>query len=345
LPEVFFEILGISYDLAQRWDYNCEMLFEKNHPSWLKAARIALLFFGVMCGATAVIMIKAGDEHPFLVASFRLLIAALVLSPFFVRDLQNFQGQYGLKQIGWTVAPAVALAVHFMSWVIGARATFVANASLLANLTPVAMPFFVWMFFKEKITRQEVFGTALTLLGVVLLTYANLQVSPQNFRGDLICFGSMLAFACYLALGRKNGGRLSLWLYMVPVYAIAGLLCLGTALFVVDPIKPYTLKNVLLIIGLGVIPTVFGHTILNYSLKFFRGQIVSVCNLTQPIFAGVFAFFIFHEKPAPNFYPAAVVIIVGIIIVLFSTHKPTPAPIPQEVLTEEFLTAEDTEGN
>lgn len=278
------------------------------------------MFFGVMCGATAVIMIKAGDEHPFLVASFRLLIAALVLSPFFIRDLKSYSGRYGLTQVGWTVAPAIALAIHFMSWVIGARETFVANASLLANLTPVAMPFFVWLFFREKVTRRELFGTALTLTGVVMLTYANLQVSPENFRGDLICFGSMLAFACYLALGRKNGGRLSLWLYMVPLYAIAGLICLLTALFVVDPIKPYTLKNVLLIVGLGVIPTVFGHTILNYSLKFFRGQIVSVCNLTQPIFAGIFGFIIFHEKPSANYYPAAITILIGVIIVLFSAH-------------------------
>lgn len=283
--------------------------------------RIALLLFGVMCGSTAVIMIKAGDEHPFLVASFRLLVAAIVLLPLYIRDRNNYQEEYGWKQISWTIAPAFALAIHFMSWVVGARMTFVANASLLANLTPVAMPFFVWLFFKEKINRQEVFGSTLTLVGVFILTAANLQMSPENFTGDLICLGSMLAFACYLALGRKNSHRLSLWLYMVPVYFIAGLLCLGTAVFFINPIKEYTLKNVMLIIGLGVIPTVFGHTILNYSLKFFRGQIVSVCNLTQPIFAGILGFFLFAEKPGANFYPAAALIIIGIIIVLFSTRQ------------------------
>jgi drug/metabolite transporter (DMT)-like permease len=297
-------------------------MLEKSNPSaWLKIGRVVLLFFGVMCGATAVIMIKAGDEQPFLVASFRLLIAALVLSPFFLRDLKNYDGEFGLTQIGWTVAPAVALAVHFMSWVVGARMTFVANASLLANLTPVAMPFFVWIFFKERVSRQEVFGSALTLLGVLVLTVSHLRLSPEYFKGNLICFGSMLAFACYLALGRRNGGRLSLWLYMVPVYAIAGLLCLGTAVFFINPIKAYTLKNVLLIIGLGIIPTVFGHTILNYSLKFFRGQIVSVCNLTQPIFAGVFGYLIFKEKPAANFYPAALVIFAGVLVVLLEKRK------------------------
>jgi drug/metabolite transporter (DMT)-like permease len=285
---------------------------------------ILLLFFGVMCGATAVLMIKAGDEHPFLVASYRLLVAALVLTPFYIRDRKAYQGEYDWKQVGWTVIPAITLAVHFMSWVVGARMTFVANASLLANLTPVAMPFFVWMLFNEKVKRREIIGSFITLCGVLLLTFTNLRISPETIRGDLICFGSMLAFAFYLALGRKNAHRLSVWLYMVPLYWIAGLICLGTSLFFVDPIKAYTLKNVLLIVGLGIIPTVFGHTILNYSMKFFRGQVVSVCNLGQPIFAGIFGFILFGEKPTSNLYLAAAIILTGILVVLFTPHPAVP---------------------
>lgn len=278
--------------------------------------RFLLLIFGVMCGATAVIMIKASDEHPFLVSSYRLIVAALVLSPFFIRDLKNFGGDYGWRQLLWTLLPAVALAVHFMSWVIGARMTQVANASLIANLTPVAMPFFVWIFFSEKINRYEVFGTVFTLAGLAVLSGSNFQINKTDFTGDLICFGSMLAFAMYLALGRKNGGRLTLWLYMVPLYFFAGVICFVSALFVINPIKIYTLPNVLYMLGLGVIPTVIGHTTLNYSLKFFRGQVVSVTNLAQPIFAGIMGFIFFGEKPRPILYLAAGLIITGILIVL-----------------------------
>jgi len=292
--------------------------------------RIVLMWIGVLLGATAVIMIKAGDEHPLLVASFRLLVAAIVLTPLFLRDFRNRTEGYGWTQISWTVAPAAALAVHFITWIIGARLTHVANASLLANLTPVAMPFFVWMIFKEKINRQEILGTVLTIGGVVLLTVTNLRVSPENVMGDLICLGSMLAFAFYLALGRKNGQRITLWLYMVPIYWIAGLMCLLIAVFFINPIKEYTLKNVLLILGLGLIPTVFSHSILNYSLKVFRGQVVSVTNLTQPIFAGILGYVIFLELPGPTFYPAAVIILVGILVVLLTVRKAPPIPVQPE---------------
>jgi drug/metabolite transporter (DMT)-like permease len=280
--------------------------------------RFALLLFGVLCGSTAVIMIKASTEHPLLVASYRLLIAALALSPFFFRDVACSNCRYGWKQLKLSLLPALFLAVHFMSWVVGARLTRVANASLIANLTPVVMPFFVWTFFRERVGRQEALGTLLTLAGMVVLTGSNLGGLGNQWKGDLICLGSMLAFAVYLALGRRNGGRISLWLYMVPLYAIAGLICLLCALFFINPIKPYELSNVLYLVGLGLIPTVFGHTILNFSLKYFSGQVVSVTNLSQPIFAGLLGVLIFQEVPPLIFYVAAALILSGAVIVLLA---------------------------
>jgi drug/metabolite transporter (DMT)-like permease len=291
-------------------------------PSHRVIPQFLLLLFGVICGSTAVIMIKASDEHPLLVAAYRLLVAAIVLLPFFLRDLalakedKPTSPPYSWQMLGWTLPPAIALAIHFMSWVIGARMTQVANASLIANMTPVVMPFFVWILFRERINRQEIIGTVFTLAGLLLLTGSNLSVSKTNFTGDVICFGSMIAFAAYLALGRKNGARISLWLYMVPLYAISGLICLITALFFVNPIKPYSQMNILLILGLGIVPTVLVHTIFNSSLKLFPGQVVSVTNLTQPVFATLLGFLIFAEKPRPIFYLAAAIIIGGVLIVL-----------------------------
>jgi len=282
--------------------------------------RIALLIFGVLCGSTAVIMIKASTEQPFLVASYRLLIAAVVLSPLFIRELKAYPGKYGWRELGISAVPGVVLAIHFMSWVVGARMTAVASASLVINLTPVAMPFFVFFFYRERINRREVLGSIFTLAGLAVLSWEALQVSQTNLLGDGVCFGSMLAFAAYLALGRRNGGRLSLWLYMVPLYAIAGIICLVCALFFVNPIKPYAPLDVWLFVGLGLIPTVLGHSILNYSLKFFRGQVVSVTNLGQVVFAGVMAFVIFGETPRPEYYAAAALIVVGVLIVLFSDY-------------------------
>lgn len=284
-----------------------------------------LLLLAVLACSTAVIMIKASTEHPLLVASYRLLLAAVILMPFFVRDVRRARAidpqAYTLRQVGWSLIPAVGLAVHFMTWVVGARMTQVSNASLLVNMAPLALPFFLYLFYRERVTRAEVIGTLCAFAGVILLTGANVRLDITRFLGDLICLGSMLAFVCYLALGRRNSARISLWLYMVPLYYMAGILCLLAALFFINPIKAYTLPNVLYIVGLAVIPTVIGHTLLNYSMKHFRGQVVGIANLGQVIFAGMMAAAFFNEIPSAIYYVAAALILAGIFIGILGNKR------------------------
>lgn len=280
-----------------------------------------LLFLGVFAGSTAVILIKASTEHPLLVASYRLLIAVVVLSPLFFRSLKQRREPYTWREFSWTILPGLVLALHFVSWVIGARLTRVSNASLVINLAPVAMPFFLWLFYREVVNRAEIAGTLLSIAGLAVLIGANFQLSTESLQGDLTTFGSMLAFAAYLALGRANRTRLGLWLYLVPLYAIAGVTCFIAALFFINPVKAYTLPNLLAILGLGIIPTVIGHTLLNYSMKHFRGQVVSVANLGQIIFGSIMGIIFFSEYPSEAFYIAAALIFAGVVVVVLSNNK------------------------
>jgi len=78
----------------------------------------------------------------------------------------------------------------------------------------------------------------------------------------------------------------------------------------------YNAKEILLIIGLGIVPTVVGHSILNYSMKHMRGQVVGVMTLLEFIFAGVMAFFFFSEIPSRAFYPAAALVLAGAVIIV-----------------------------
>jgi drug/metabolite transporter (DMT)-like permease len=229
---------------------------------------------------------------------------------------------YTWKQFLWSSVPGLALALHFTSWVVGARMTLVANASLLVNLTPVVLPFFLWLFYREVVTRWEVLGTIFAVSGAVILSGANFRSGEDSFVGKLICIGSMLALAAYTALGRRNMARFkSLWLYIVPLYTVAGLVSLAAGLTVINPIKTYTLDNILYIIGLAVIPTVIGHSLLNQSLKYFRGQVVGVTILGQVIIASTMAFFFFGEVPTQVFYLAAGFVVVGITIVVATSSN------------------------
>ena len=283
--------------------------------------RVLFLIFGVFCGSTAVIFIKASAEHPVLLSSYRLLVAGVALTPLFLCDFRKYQTDVVRQHLRSTFLPGIALALHFISWIIGARLTTAANASLIVNLVPVVIPFFLFSMIREKLTRGEFMGTVLALTGMFLLTVTDFNLSRTYFWGDVLCFVSMLFFTWYLALGRKNRGLLSIWLYVVPLYYIAGIFCFLVALGFVNPIKPYPLREIAFIFALGLIPTVMGHSILNYAMKTLRGQLVSVVNMGQFIFAGILAFFLLKEAPGVMFYAASLLIVVGAWLAINSTAR------------------------
>ncbi len=77
-------------------------------------------------------------------------------------------------------------------------------------------------------------------------------------------------------------------------------------------------------LGLACLPTIVGHSIINYGLRHLRGQIVTLCNVLQFVFATALAYVLFREQPAPLFYAASAIVVAGVALVIFSA--PTPLP-------------------
>lgn len=279
--------------------------------------RILLLVFGVWACSTAVLFIKASETHPILLAGLRQLVAAVALSPLFWRAYRRHR--YPPRRLLGSALPGIVLGIHFISWIFGARLATAANASLIVNLVPVTMPFFLYAMFREHPTRGEYVGTALAMTGVLILARTDLSLDPQYFKGDVVCFCSMLFFCFYLALGRRNRNVPSLWLYVVPLYAAGGLFCLLVSLVALRPF-PATLpgREIALVLGLGLVPTVIGHSILNVSMRRLPGQLVSIVNMGQFISAGFMAYFLFSEVPPPAFYLASVLLVGGGLLAIHS---------------------------
>lgn len=277
---------------------------------------VGLLLVGVMAAASAVILIRLSESGPVQLSATRLLLAAMVLLPLAVRD-------WWASPVGWselfyrTWPGAVFLALHFVAWAAGARMTLAANASLVVNLVPIAMPFMLIPFVSDRIGRREVVGTVVALLGVAVLCVPEARFDASTLGGDLMCLLAMLLATAYLIAGKLNRGPLPLMLYLVPLYAMAGALCWGGAVIVhwmglpgQGLVWPGG-REWLILVGLALIPTVIGHSALNSAMKHLRPQVVAVLNMGQFVFAGGLAFVLFRELPATRFYPAAGLVLLG----------------------------------
>lgn len=285
--------------------------------------RYANLIAGVFCCATAVIFIKLSTVDPVLLSAFRLIIAGVALIPFFLNALKRHPGIFMQRYFRRTLWPGVILGIHMILWIVGARLTPAVNSTLIITTVPIVMPFLLFFMAHEVVTRKEVAGTCVALSGVVLLGFYDYRLSAEHALGDAVCLASMVFYAAYLTYARRNRDFVSIWFYLVPVYLLGGLLCFGTGLigwiaggWVDSPFQSYPLREIMLISGLALVPTVLGHSFLNYALKHLRGQRVAIFNSSQFILAGLMAYVLLQEVPARGFYLCSILILSGAVIVI-----------------------------
>ncbi len=291
------------------------------------ALRVLLLLFGICACSTAATFIRAAQLHPLLIAAWRLLLGGLLLLPAFLVARRRHP-QPALRRLLATALPgAVLLALHFWSWNAGLQRAIIANAALIVNMTAPVMPVVVWLLLRERVTRGELVGTAIAFCGVLALAGHDLNLDPRYFVGDAICFGSMLLFAVYLVYARRSRDLPSIWLYVPPVYLIAGGLCLIAGWAVTGdplPARPAAWQPLL---GLAVIPTAIGHSVLNLSMQRLPSQLVAVVNLLQFLPAAILAWIVFKEHPHPVSFPLAVVLVLGGAAITIRTRaRPKPSP-------------------
>ncbi|MDQ8202997.1 DMT family transporter [Pelagicoccus sp. SDUM812003] len=278
--------------------------------------RILLLLSGVFFCSTSVIIIRSSELPPALVAAYRLLFASILLSPVFFLAWRKHRKTFAATQLKRCLIPAGLLAVHFISWAWGARLTYVANATLIINLTPMVMPFLAHFLIREQVTRREILGTLIALSGVIVLSYGAFRIDPSYLKGNIVCFASMTTFAAYLAYGRINKDFPSIWLYMVPIYAMAALLCFAFSAASLDSLSIVSWREVALMLGMAVLPTTLGHVALNRSLRYFAAQTLAVVNLHQFVFAGILGWIIFSDVPPGSFFLAAALCVSGAVVVV-----------------------------
>ncbi|HBU61427.1 MAG TPA: EamA family transporter, partial [Oceanicaulis sp.] len=144
---------------------------------------VAVLAASAVVLGFASILVKASDLGPQAIAFWRLSLGLPLLALALIHGLrkQHRAGRpFILRPPGWK---ALALAGVFFAgdlafWHAGIKITTAANATLLANLTPILVAIAAWFLFQERPTRGMVLAGALAILGAGCLAAGNVRVAP-----------------------------------------------------------------------------------------------------------------------------------------------------------------------
>jgi len=249
---------------------------------------------GIIAISTASILIKLCDAPVLIIATYRLMLASLMLSPFAYYK-KTWRG-WERNALGWLLLSGLLLSLHFAFWIASLKYTSVASSVVLVTTHPIFVGIGGWFFLRERIGLNLIFGIAFSVLGSGLISYGDMSLSKEALMGDGFALLGAIAASGYLLVGRKMRKDRDLISYIFPVYSTAGLLLFLFALIFQEPLFGYSSSTYLYLFLLAFIPQLMGHTTFNWALKYLPASMVAITILGEPIGSTILAYFFFWGK-------------------------------------------------
>ena len=280
---------------------------------------LILLPIGILAISTASIFIKLCEAPALIIATYRMMLASLMLMPFACYK-KPWRG-WERNEIGWFLLSGLFLSLHFALWIASLKYTSVASSVVLVTTHPIFVGIGSWLFLKERIRMNLVLGIALSVLGSGWISYGDMRLSKEALMGDGFALLGAIAASGYLLVGKKMRKDRDLFSYIFPVYSTAGLILILLSLIFQKSFLGYSPSTYLFLFLLALIPQLIGHTTFNWALKYLPASMVAVAILGEPLGSTLLAYFILGEGLTTWKVLGGISIFAGILIALKKTFK------------------------
>lgn len=291
--------------------------------SYTKEQRFALLFLvsGGICAGFAAIFTRLCAFPASVIASFRLLIAGLVLLPFCWADLPGLFRERGVKGFLVLIVPGILLGLHFQFWVLGIKRTYVASGTFIFAVNPLFFALFARLLARRRIRLLTFACLGMVAGGALWLLFTSQARLGQ--WGDVFCFVSMLLYVAYLLVSRQVSRGTRHLTYVHVIYLWGGILTLPFALLSGD-IRGLVLSDsgsLAALLALALLPTLVGHSAANFGVRHFSPLTVSFFTQLEPVFATLAAIPILAEVPALREIPAYLLFFSATVLYLWASRR------------------------
>jgi drug/metabolite transporter (DMT)-like permease len=277
---------------------------------------------GIVCIGFSAIFVKLAHVPGPVSAFYRVLIAAVVLVPWWLARGRRRLAPADLRLIalgGFFFAVDIAL------WNTSLLLTSAATATLLANNSPLWVGLASYLLFRERLSWRYWLGLAVALAGMMALVgfdaIRHLRLDP----GNLLAVGASFFYAAYLLTTHRVRAQVDLLTVMTfsTVVSIVALLLINLAMG--STFTGYGRSAWLALAGLGLVSQLGGWLAINYALGHLRAAPVSVCLLAQVVVTALAAMPLLGEFLKLNQVAGGVLVLAGIYLV---TQGPRQEPIP-----------------
>ena len=189
-----------------------------------------------------------------------------------------------------------------------------ADSSIIQKLSPFIIIILSYIFFKEEMTRFQVFAIIIAFIGITLIIKpsGNNIISMGALAALLGALCAGIAYTCVRYLGTHNiSGEFIIFFFS----SLSSLMLLP---YLILDYRSMTLYQLSMLLLAGISATI-GQYGVTFAYKFAAAKNISVFDYSQVLFSGIFGYMFFGEFPDfQSLIGYIIVISVGIVLVLRS---------------------------
>lgn len=253
-----------------------------------------LLFVGMIAISFSAIFIKWSEAPVSVIAMYRLALTNLMLLPFLLKAIGRLRG---LTFQEWHLLfwGGLTLGLHFLFWMESLRWTSVASSTALTAMEPIFVMIGSFLVFRQRTTTKAIVSMCIAIIGALMISMGDFGLSGSALKGDLYSVIGTVAVAVHMLIGQELRKRVDALTYSFFVFFFASALLAIYNVICKYPLIDYPPREWGIFLLLAIVPTLFGHYLFNWLLKYVKATMVSMCVLAEPVGASLLAWVFFGE--------------------------------------------------
>lgn len=286
-----------------------------------------VIVIAIVTTSSAAVLIRLALQEvmpPVLIAASRLFIASVALTPIALGRYWTNIARISPADLLLMAISGICLAIHFTAWVSSLQYTTVLVSVVIVSTGPIWVAILEVIFLRIRLSKLVVTGLLVALIGGALIgiPFENatsletlvFAADSGTVTGGLLALLGALSVSVYMLIGRKLRAKIPVVPYVWLVYSIATIFMLAVILATATPVLGFSMQGYAILLAMGLVPQLIGHSSLNYLLEHFPAALVSMFSQLEPIGSAVLAVLLFRELPPNQQILGSLIIVVGVVL-------------------------------
>ena len=194
---------------------------------------------------------------------------------------------------------------------------------MLVTTSPIFAAVFAWFALREGISRKMLLAIALCFVGSFIIGRGGVDLGPGATRGNIYAIVGAAAVGAQFVIARSLRHKMGVIRYAFLAYTAAAVMLVAWAALRGHSFTGFASINYLWFFLIALGPQVFGHTSLNWAVKYLPASKVALSVLGEPIGSALLAWIFFSEVPGVALLIGGALILYGVYVAM--TERALPA--------------------